>query len=225
VPGKETAGRPAGRMGRLGGRIPATVLIADTDEAARAELARLLGAAGYEVVHAADGEDALALARERRPSVAILEIPLSVLSGYEVCRALKSEFGPDLPVLFLSGHRTESYDRVAGLLVGADDYLVKPYAADELLAKVRMLTVRPHPVSAVPSSSLTRREAEVLGMLAEGLSQRDIAVRLTISPKTVGTHIEHVLRKLGVHSRAQAVALILRGDGTKVVSGAHIESS
>jgi len=188
-----------------------SVLIADADGEARAELARLLESGGFRVVQAESGDEAISLSREERSSLAILEIPLPILSGYEVCRTLKSELGPTFPVLFLSGARTESYDRVAGLLVGADDYLVKPYAPDELLARVRLLEERSRPLAGV-TSKLTRRETEVLRLLAQGLTQDDIAGRLTISPKTVGTHIEHVLRKLGVHSRAQAVALAFRED-------------
>jgi DNA-binding NarL/FixJ family response regulator len=194
-----------------------SVLVADGDQAAREEVALLLESAGYLVRQAETGDDAVSAAKEDPPSVAILEIPLPVLSGYEVCRALKSEYGPALPVLFLSGERTESYDRVAGLLVGADDYLVKPYAPDELLARVRSLHLRSRRLSAGVLTKLSPREAEVLRRLAEGLTQAEIAERLTISPKTVGTHIEHVLRKLGVHSRAQAVALAFREDAREVV--------
>jgi two-component system, NarL family, nitrate/nitrite response regulator NarL len=172
----------------------------------------LLESAGYTVREASQGDEAIALAREERPALAILEIPLPVLSGYEVCRALKTELGSDFPILFLSGQRTESYDRVAGLMVGADDYLVKPYAPDELLARLRALEVRSRPAVGAIRSSLTPRESEVLLLLAEGLTQQDIAERLTISPRTVGTHIDHVLGKLGVHSRAQAVALLLRDE-------------
>jgi DNA-binding NarL/FixJ family response regulator len=184
----------------------------------RGELAQLLESAGYRVWQASRGDEAMAIARNERLSLAILEIPLDVLSGYEVCRALKSELGASFPVLFLSGARTESYDRVAGLLVGADDYLVKPYAPDELLARVRLQ--EPHSPSgdgAAAPSNLTPREWEVLKLLAGGMTQREIAAHLTISPKTVGTHIEHVLRKLGVHSRTQAVALVFRADSARVL--------
>jgi DNA-binding NarL/FixJ family response regulator len=113
-------------------------------------------------------------------------------------------------VLFLSGARTESYDRVAGLMVGADDYVVKPYAADELLARVRALVRRSNPERPLAEARLTPRELEVLRLLAEGCSPADIAVRLFISGKTVGTHIEHILSKLGVKSRVQAVAVAYR---------------
>jgi two-component system nitrate/nitrite response regulator NarL len=192
--------------------VLASVLVADQDRDAREELARLLESSGYHVRTVTSGDEAVDVAREDPPSVAILEIPLPVLSGYEVCRALKAEHGSALSVLFLSGERTESYDRVAGLLVGADDYLVKPYAPDELLARVRSLQVRSRPLTSAVREKLSRRELEVLGLLAQGMTQDDIAARLVISPKTVSSHIEHVLRKLGVHSRAQAVALAFRAD-------------
>lgn len=206
-------------------RIPPTsVLVADGDTNVRTDLARLLESAGYRVWQASRGDEAMAIARNEQLSLAILEIPLAVLSGYEVCRALKSELGSSFPVLFLSGARTESYDRVAGLLVGADDYLVKPYAPDELLARVRLHEARPPSDDGAAPSNLTPREWEVLRLLAGGMSQREIAAHLTISPKTVGTHIEHVLRKLGVHSRTQAVALVFRQDGNMLGDG-HPESA
>ena len=189
-----------------------SVLIADADGKARDELTGVLLAAGYEVQQAASGDEAVAVAREIHPSVAILEIPLPVLSGYEVCRALKFEHGSGVAVMFLSGQRTESYDRVAGLLVGADDYVIKPYAPDELLARVRSLQLRARPLGPSVRATLTRRESEVLRLLSQGLTQHEIASRLSIKPKTVGTHIEHVLQKLGVHSRAQAVAVAFRDD-------------
>jgi DNA-binding NarL/FixJ family response regulator len=191
----------------------ARVLIADADADARGALARLLRGAGYDVRQAASGDEAIALAREHRPAVVILEVPLPVLSGYEVCRSLKAEHGASLPVLFLSGECTEPYDRVAGLLIGGDDYVTKPFAADEVLARVRRLQASPRPLTAAIRSSLTPRESEVLGLLAQGCSQQEIADRLDIRPKTVGNHIEHVMGKLGVHTRTQAVALALSDPG------------
>ena len=117
-----------------------------------------------------------------------------------------------MPIIFLSGERTEWYDRVGGLLLGADDYIVKPFAPDELVARVRTLLRRAErPVREGPvRSNLTAREFEVLRLLADGLSQADIAARLFISSKTVATHIEHILDKLEVRSRAQAVAFAYR---------------
>jgi DNA-binding NarL/FixJ family response regulator len=189
-----------------------TVLIADEAEADREVLARLLMNAGYRPLEATTGSEALSRARATQPGAAILEIPLPGLSGYELCGALKSEFGPDLPVIFLTGARTQSYDRVGGLLLGADDYLTKPYVPGELLVRLRklVLTRHPQPHSPQVAHRLTRREHEILELLAEGLRHHDIACRLVISPKTVGTHVEHILRKLDVRSAAQAIAVAYR---------------
>jgi two-component system, NarL family, nitrate/nitrite response regulator NarL len=184
------------------------VLIADDDDVSRARLAELLRTAGYQPLEADTGEQALALARAHEPAAAILEIPLFGISGYELCTALKTEFGGGLPVVFLTGSRIEPYDRVAGLLLGADDYVTKPYAAGELLVRLRnLLQRRTNPEETRLARRLTRREHEVLGLMAEGLQHREIARKLFISPKTVGTHVEHILRKLGARSRAQAIAI------------------
>jgi DNA-binding NarL/FixJ family response regulator len=184
-------------------------LIADEDATARSDLARLLEDAGYEVVEATCADDAVRFAHEQAPCLSILEVVLGSRSGYELCRQLHDEFGTDFPVVFLSGTRTESYDRVAGLLVGADDYIVKPYAPDELLARIRRLLER-HGEVARSGFDLTAREREVLELLADGLLPGEIAERLVISRKTVGTHIEHLFRKLDVRSRAQAIAVAYR---------------
>lgn len=192
------------------------VLIADADASAREDIARVFEAAGYDVVQVGSGEEALQAVEEVAPCVALLEIPLGSLSGYEVCRALREQ-GRGIPIVFVSGSRTESYDRVAGLLVGADDYVVKPYAPDELLARVRSLVRRSQSVTPSVSAKLTKRELEVLRLLADGLRQDDIAERLFISPKTVGTHVGNILRKLGVRSQIQAVAMAYREELLDVV--------
>jgi DNA-binding response OmpR family regulator len=185
------------------------ILIAEDDESVAELLRALVEAAGYDAAVAFTGDDALELARDEMPSVAILDVNLPGVSGYEVCHELRRVYGPALPILFVSGDRTESYDRVAGLLLGADDYLVKPFAPDELLVRVRSLIRRSAP-AAVSRVSLTARELEVLTLLSDGLDQTEIAERLVISPKTVGTHLERILGKLGARSRAQAVAIAYR---------------
>jgi DNA-binding NarL/FixJ family response regulator len=192
-------------------------LIADEDPTSRDHLARVLEAAGYEIMQVASGEEVLQAVREVRPSIVLLEIPLGGLSGYEVCRALRAEVS-EMPIVFVSGSRTESYDRVAGLLVGADDYIVKPYAPDELLTRVRHLVRRSQPSVPSVTSRLTNREREVLLLLADGLRQDDIAERLFISRKTVGTHVANILRKLGVRSQTQAVAVAFREEFGDVIS-------
>ena len=191
------------------------VLVVDDDAGHRALVCAVLEQEGYAAMEAERGEDALEAARRERPALVILDVNLpGGVSGYEVCRALRADYGPAMPILFLSGTRTESYDRVAGLMLGGDDYLVKPFAPDELLVRVRNLIRRNSNSNgaAPPRSPLTKRELEVLKLLADGLDQAEIARELVISPKTVGTHIEHILEKLRVRSRAQAVALAYRED-------------
>jgi DNA-binding NarL/FixJ family response regulator len=187
-----------------------TVLIADPDEVARSTLARALRTASYQVLQAETGEGALKLARGGSPAAVILEVPLPGLSGYEVCCALRNDFGSTLPIMFLSGVRMEWYDRIAGLLLGADDYLVKPFAPGELLARMTNLMRRAGNRGPRAVHDLTPRELQVLGLMADGLRQEEIARRLFISPKTVATHVEHILRKLEVRSSTEAVAVAYR---------------
>jgi DNA-binding NarL/FixJ family response regulator len=195
---------------RMGCTTVGPVVIVDPDDEARVATTQLFERAGFDVVGVSSGEEAVDTAREVAPAVVILEIPLGSLCGYEVCRTLRESLGPELPIVFLTGVRTEPYDCVAGLLVGADEYVVKPYADDELLTRVRRLVERSNPIASSVAERLTKREHEVLQLLAGGLTQEQIAERLFISPHTVGTHIEHILSKLGVRSRAQAVAFAYR---------------
>jgi len=187
------------------------ILIVDDDSRCRALVADALTEAGFTAVQASSGAQAVSLAEQDRPALVILDVNMPGVSGYEACRRLRDRFGPDLPIVFLSGERIESFDRVAGFLIGADDYVVKPFAPDELVARVQRLVGRtPVRPPANGLSQLTRRELEVLRLLADGKRQPEIANALVISPKTVGTHIEHILSKLGVKSRAQAVAMAYR---------------
>jgi DNA-binding NarL/FixJ family response regulator len=188
-----------------------TILIADGDVESRASMSRVFRRAGYVTTEVDSGAKALAAVRRLRPVLVLVDVQLPGISGYEVCHELREEYGDLMPIVFVSGTRTEPSDRVAGLLVGADDYLVKPFDPDELLARARRLITR---FSARGSgarghaagSTLTKREREVLSLLAEGMQSGEIAFRLFISPKTVATHIQRILTKLGVHSRAEAVA-------------------
>jgi DNA-binding NarL/FixJ family response regulator len=187
------------------------ILVVDADPAAAKEIAELLGGVGLETRTATSGEDALAVAGGRRPEAVLLEVRLHGVCGYEVLRELRHRYGERLPIMFVSGERVEPFDRVAGLLLGADDYVVKPFAPDELIARVQRLLVRSaSDEQGALRSTLTRREQEVLQLLASGLTQPEIARELVVSSSTVASHIEHILDKLGVHSRAQAVALAHR---------------
>ena len=168
---------------------------------------------GYETRQAQNGREALEAARQAQPALVLLDVNLAEVSGYEVCRQLRERFGDDIGIIFLSGDRTEPYDRAAGLLLGADDYIVKPFDEGELLARVRSAlrhsVLPPNNASEgdLGDVALTTREREVLKLLARGVTQAQIAEQLFISSKTVGGHIQRILEKLGVHSRAQAVAL------------------
>jgi two-component system, NarL family, nitrate/nitrite response regulator NarL len=192
------------------------ILVVDQDARFRASVVSLVQGAGYEAISAGSGEEALFLARTESPHLAILDVELPGISGYEVCRRLREDVHA-IGIVFVSDTRTDSLDRAAGLLIGADDYLAKPFAPDELLARIRPLLARngvehapARPAPVALEAALTAREQEVLRLLADGLSQGGIAERLVISPKTVAAHIDHILGKLGVHSRAEAVAVAYR---------------
>ena len=187
-----------------------SVLILDDDSSIRELLAAILESAGYEVRVAVDGEEAVALAQEMTPDVAILDIQLPGLSGYEVLRRLRQLFGLQIMIMFLTASRVTAIDRAEGLEMGADDYLLKPFDPSELLARVRALLRRAQTPQQSGASSLTPREIEVLNLLGQGHSPGEVAVRLFIAPGTVSKHVERILRKLDVHSQAQAVARAYR---------------
>jgi two-component system, NarL family, nitrate/nitrite response regulator NarL len=190
------------------------ILVADHDRSCRNLITRLLRRIGFETAEATTGPETLEAAARLSPALVVLDVGVPEVSGYEVCRELRDEYGEEIAIIFVSRERTTPADRVAGLLVGADDYVVKPFDDDELLARVRVVLRRVTPrrrsedgAMASVGGSLTTREREVLRLLARGLSQADIAGKLVISPKTVGGHIQRILTKLNVHSRAQAVAV------------------
>ena len=116
------------------------VLVVDDDPPLRRMLARTLAAEGYEVTVAADGGAALAEAERAAPDVIVLDVAMPALDGLAVCRRLRGK-GLPTPILMLTA-RDAVPDRVAGLEAGADDYLVKPFAVQELIARLRALTRR-----------------------------------------------------------------------------------
>ena len=191
------------------------ILVADHERSCRDRITRLLRRIGFETAEVPTGSETLEAAARLKPSLVVLDVSLPDVSGYEVCRELRDEYGNQLGIIFVSRERTTPADRVAGLLVGADDYIVKPFDDDELLARARGVLrriERPSGIAKEPEAEmvgalLTVREREILGLLAQGQSQAQIAEQLFISPKTVGGHIQKILTKLDVHSRAHAVAL------------------
>jgi DNA-binding NarL/FixJ family response regulator len=206
------------------GRV--TVIIADDHRLMREGTAALLRACErIEVVGlACDGREAIELASRRRPDVVLLDLNMPEVGGIEACAALR-ESSPGTEVLILTVSEQEP-DLYAALRVGAAGYLLKdmppreleravleagrgepniaPRMASRLLADLR-------PGSAPePLAELSDREQEVLGLLAEGLRNREIAERLVISEATVKTHVRHVLEKLRIRNRAEAAAFAAR---------------
>jgi two-component system response regulator MprA len=129
------------------------VLVVDDDRAVRESLRRSLQFNGYTVELAADGQQAIDAVARQRPDAMVLDMMMPRVDGLEVCRRLRST-GDDLPVLVLTARDAVS-DRVAGLDAGADDYLPKPFALEELLARLRALLRRSAPEGIGESDSLT----------------------------------------------------------------------
>ncbi len=138
------------------------VLIVEDEPAQREVLSYNLEAEGFRVTTAANGEDGLMMVQEDPPDVMVLDWMLPSVSGIEVCRQLKSRAETRaMPIIMLSA-RSEEVDRVRGLEIGADDYVVKPYAVSELMARVRtqLRRVRPSTVGQVLEFGDIRLDAE-----------------------------------------------------------------
>jgi RNA polymerase sigma factor (sigma-70 family) len=205
------------------------VLLADDHRLMREGTAALLRAdERIEVVGLAEnGREAVALAERRAPDVVLLDLNMPVVNGLEACAALR-ERRPQTYVLMLTVSEEEP-DLYAALRVGAAGYLLKDMPPDELIEAVlavargepriaqamasRMLVELGHGserASGDPLERLSEREREVLGLLAEGLRNREIAERLVISEATVKTHVRRVLEKLRFRNRAEAAAFAAR---------------
>src|SRR4051812_12213569 len=159
-------GGPEGEAGRF--------IVVDDDPNARSLVVEVLRLGRFQVYESPTGEDALEAIRREAPDGLILDVMLPGISGFEVCSVVREEFGSNMAIIFVSGTKTEPLDQAAGLLLGADDYIIKPFEPDELLARVRAVVRR----SSFPrrsrfrspgTSQLTPRELEVLRLLAQGL--------------------------------------------------------
>ncbi|MDX6347711.1 MAG: two-component system, OmpR family, response regulator MprA [Streptomyces sp.] len=130
----------AGSGAGTGSGTAPSILVVDDERAIRDALHLILSRRGYEVLLAGDGEEALAMVESMRPDLVILDVLLPHMDGLTACRHLRAR-GDEVPVLMLTARDTIG-DRVTGLETGADDYLAKPFATDELIARIRALLRR-----------------------------------------------------------------------------------
>jgi DNA-binding NarL/FixJ family response regulator len=204
-------------------------LVADDQEVVRAGFSALLETQPdvTVVASAADGEEAVRLSDEHKPDVVLMDVRMPVLNGIEATRQICDGHADRPRVLILTTFDLDEYVYDA-LHAGASGFLLKDVPAESLFDAVRVIAageallaptitrrliaefarLRPLPQS-LPKGldALTPRETEILGLVAEGLSNREIAARLVLSEETVKTHVSHVLRKLDLRDRAQAVVV------------------
>jgi DNA-binding NarL/FixJ family response regulator len=207
--------------------VSARVLIADDQALVRAGFHKLLETAGIDVVgEAADGREAVDMARRLRPSIVLMDIRMPRLDGIEATRLLTAD-AEGIRVLILTTFGLDDYVYEA-LRAGASGFMLKDAPPEELLAAIEVIArgdaliapavtrsvieefVRRSPAAAASApvlDGLTEREREVLELLARGMSNAEIAERLVVSAGTVKTHVAHVLGKLGLRDRVQAVIL------------------
>jgi len=208
---------------------PIRILLADDHVVVREGTRRILEREPDLVVvaEASDGREAIALADQHRPDVAVVDVSMPVMSGIEATRGIK-ERAPRTAVLVFTAYDYDEYV-FAILEAGAAGYLLKDSRGSELVNAVRRVYAGEsvlHPAIAKKvldrvahgmgsahqsdSEMLTDRELEVLGLAAEGLSNRDIAGRLYVSPRTIQSHMANIFGKLQVGSRTEAVMVGLR---------------
>jgi two-component system, OmpR family, response regulator MprA len=211
--------------------VKAAVLVVEDDRSIRRMLERTLAAEGYDVAGVSDGGGALAAIERAAPDLLVLDVGLPGVDGFAVCRRLRDK-GLMLPILMLTA-RDAVDDRVAGLDAGADDYLVKPFAPEELSARVRALLRRreePRELLAfddvlfdVPSRrvrrggedvSLSKREADLLELLMRNARQvvsRELALErvwgsaAAASPNVVDRYVSYLRSKLGEPALIQTI--------------------
>jgi len=180
------------------------------------------------VGEAGDGKTAVQLATRWRPDVVIMDFAMPILNGIEATKQIKA-IDPTIAVLVLTAYDNEQYI-FAFLEAGAAGYLLKDLRSDELVKAIRAVHMGEsilHPAiarkvinrfsqrAAKPGNGatldqLTKRELEVLGLAARGMSNRQIALELSISVRTVQTHLSNIFGKMGVGSRIEAVIRALR---------------
>ncbi len=203
---------------------PIRVLIVDDHVMVRRGLATFLRAFSELALagEAGSGEEAIRLSAELRPDVILMDMMLPGINGPEAIRTIRQR-QPDVQILALTSFKEGELIRDA-LEAGAIGYLLKDVSADELASAIRAAhggrsTLSPEATQSLVqtvsqpralSFELTERERVVLGLMAEGLSNTQIAARLVVSPSTIKSHVSAILTKLGVASRTEAVTLAMR---------------
>ena len=182
------------------------VLIADDHPLFRVGLAHALRARGFEIVaEAENGRHAVELTRTHRPELVVLDVRMPEMDGIEACRALCALDGAPSVVMLTTFDEPALVSAAAA--AGATAYLSKETEPRRLAESLERIAAEPGrdwmPRVALPE--LTRREREVLALLADGLTNREIAQRLGIGPETVKDHVASLYRKLDVRDRVSAV--------------------
>jgi DNA-binding NarL/FixJ family response regulator len=174
----------------------------------------------FEIVgEAGDGRQALAVVREEKPDVVLLDVNMPVMGGVEMVEALQDNDRPRILMLTISKHDQDLFGAIAA---GADGYLLKDAEPDELRRAINLVAdgksvLSPEVTSRVlkavssshgipPDVALSKREMDVLNCLAKGMTSAQIAKDLFISENTVKTHVRHILEKLEASNRAEAVS-------------------
>jgi two-component system, OmpR family, response regulator len=178
---------------------PAKVLVVEDEETLRFTLVHNLKREGYEVITAARGDDGLKIAREQLPDLIVLDVMLPGIDGIQVCRLLRRDM--DVPILMLTALGGEN-DRVAGLDVGADDYMAKPFGVRELLARIRALLRRSAPRPAAGNGGQALISGDLRLDLERHQVQREGAM-LPMKPKEFDLLLFFVQHPGKVFSREQ----------------------
>jgi two-component system NarL family response regulator len=169
------------------------------------------------VTEASTGEQAVALYRQERPDIVLMDLQLPAMSGAEATRTICKEF-PGAAIIMISTHDGEE-DIYRSLQAGARTYLLKTAARNELIDTIRAVHAGERRISPAVGArlaermthpDLTAREIDVLGLIVKGRSNKEIAADLAIAEVTVKLHVGHILSKLGVNDRTQATTTALQ---------------